>query len=109
MVNPILTTKRPPFFLRRCLNLYVDGFRNMSRTSRILWIIILLKLVIMFGVLRLFFFPNVIKSVGKDKEKQVDFVVEELTRNEYKSGEIPLWYDKHPSEDKDTNNSGTKR
>ena len=36
---------------------YVDGFRSMT-LGRTLWAIILLKLFIMFAILRLFFFPD---------------------------------------------------
>ena len=35
---------------------YVDGFRSMT-LGRTLWLIIAIKLFIMFFILRLFFFP----------------------------------------------------
>lgn len=57
-----------------------------------LWLIILVKLFIMFAVLRLFFFPNVVKEQG-NKSQQIEYVMHELTKDEYKDGEIPLWYD----------------
>lgn len=90
----LTTEQKRPGFWKRALSLYVDGFRNMSRTSRTLWVIILIKLFIMFAVLRLFFFPNIVKHQG-DKAKQVEYVVNELTKDEYKDGEIPLWYDQN--------------
>jgi len=37
---------------------YCDGFRNMSSWGREAWLIILIKLFIMFAILRLFFFPD---------------------------------------------------
>lgn len=40
----------------RIWHFYVDGFRNMT-LGRTLWLIILLKLFIMFFILRIFFFP----------------------------------------------------
>lgn len=48
---------------------YVDGFRNMT-LGRTLWFIILLKLFIMFAVLRIFFFPNFLNSVATDGDKE---------------------------------------
>ncbi len=36
--------------------LYIDGFRQMT-LGRILWTIIIIKLLLVFGVLKLFFFP----------------------------------------------------
>lgn len=54
----------------------------------------------MFAVLRLFFFPNIVKDQG-NKAQQVEYVVNELTKDEYKDGEIPLWYDqKRPQKEK---------
>ena len=40
---------------------YVDGFRGMT-LGRTLWFIILVKLFIMFFILRLFFFPNYLNT-----------------------------------------------
>jgi len=48
-------------FLYRFYKLYADGFRNMT-IGKTLWRIILIKLVIIFVVLKLFFFPNFIKK-----------------------------------------------
>ena len=40
-------------------NFYLDGFRNMT-WGKALWVVIVLKLFIMFAVLRVFFFQPVI-------------------------------------------------
>ncbi|WP_291529905.1 DUF4492 domain-containing protein [Bacteroides sp. UBA939] len=55
---------------------YVDGFRSMT-LGRTLWIIILVKLFIMFLILRVFFFPRFLNTsaVGEDK---ADYVSREL-------------------------------
>ncbi|MBO4599173.1 MAG: DUF4492 domain-containing protein, partial [Bacteroidales bacterium] len=42
--------------LKRVWELYYEGFRNMT-LGRTLWAIILVKLFIIFVVLKLFFFP----------------------------------------------------
>ena len=42
-------------------HLYYDGFRSMT-LGRTLWAIILVKLFIMFFILKLFFFPNFLKQ-----------------------------------------------
>ena len=46
---------------------YVEGFRSMT-LGRTLWLIIAIKLFIMFFILRLFFFPNYLNkaAVGSD-------------------------------------------
>lgn len=51
-----------PGFFTRAWRLYADGFKGLTRTSKILWLIIFIKLVVMFAILRPFFFPNYTKQ-----------------------------------------------
>ena len=69
--------KKAPFC---CISfyLYYDGFRSMSRTSKVLWTLALIKLFIMFAILRPFFFPRIVGQQG-DKEQQANFVMEQIT------------------------------
>ncbi len=53
-------------FFSRAWRLYRDGFRGMSKTGRILWLIIIVKLFVMFAVLRPFFFPNHTKRQARE-------------------------------------------
>lgn len=48
-------------FWYRAFDLYYDGFRNMT-LGKTLWAIILIKLFIMFVILKIFFFPNFLKQ-----------------------------------------------
>ena len=57
-------------------NLYYDGFRGMT-LGKTLWAIILIKLFIMFFVLKLFFFPNYINENVQEGEED-EFVSEQL-------------------------------
>jgi hypothetical protein len=43
-----------------------------------LWIIILIKLFILFFILRLFFFPNFLKSNFRNEKERGDYVREQL-------------------------------
>ena len=63
-------------FLYKVYDLYYDGFRSM-RLGRTLWVIILIKLVIIFVVLKLFFFPDFLKQNAKGDE--AGYVATELT------------------------------
>ena len=54
--------------LYRIYDLYVDGFRSMT-LGRTLWAIILIKLFIIFVILKLFFFPNFIKEHASEGEE----------------------------------------
>ena len=62
-------------FLYRVYDLYVDGFRHM-RLDKTLWAIILIKLFIIFVVLKIFFFPNFLKQHAEGDEPS--FVANEL-------------------------------
>ena len=44
-------------FFSRAFHMYVDGFRSMT-VGRRLWAIIIIKLVILFAIFRMFFFPD---------------------------------------------------
>ena len=55
---------------------YVDGFRSMT-LGRTLWLIIAIKLFIMFFILRLFFFPNYLNEAPGEGDKE-DYVSSEL-------------------------------
>ena len=45
--------------LRNVIRFYIDGFREMT-LGRTLWAIILIKLFVLFAVLKLFFFPDLL-------------------------------------------------
>lgn len=47
---------------------YVEGFRSMT-LGRILWFIIVIKLFVMFAILRVFFFPNFLSGAAADGDK----------------------------------------
>ena len=70
-------------FLYRVFDLYYDGFRHM-RLGKTLWAIILIKLFIIFAVLKVFFFPDFLKQhAGDDKSGYVaSELVERATNNQ---------------------------
>ena len=63
----MMSPMRKDSFLYRVYDLYADGFRSM-RLGRTLWAIILIKLFIIFVVLKLFFFPNFLKQHASGDE-----------------------------------------
>ena len=52
----------------RVWRFYIDGFRSMT-VGKTLWAIILVKLFILFFVLKLFFFPNIL---SRDYDNDAD-------------------------------------
>ncbi|WP_025006757.1 DUF4492 domain-containing protein [Marinilabilia salmonicolor] len=65
--------------LRKIVNFYVTGFQNLPPWGRALWAIILIKLFIMFVVLRLFFFPDQLQNNFKSDEERARHVIENIT------------------------------
>ena len=62
--------------LKRVWNLYADGFRSMT-WGKILWTIILIKLFVMFLILRPFFFPRYLNNHPSEAPNQ-EIVADEL-------------------------------
>ncbi|MCU4163412.1 DUF4492 domain-containing protein [Carboxylicivirga caseinilyticus] len=64
--------------IQKVYHFYIDGFKNMPGWGRSLWIIILIKLFIMFAVLKLFFFRDTLKNRYSTEEERANHVLEEL-------------------------------
>lgn len=60
----------------RIYDLYADGFRSMT-LGKTLWAVIIVKLLIIFAVLKLFFFPNYIEA-NAPEGGEADFVATEM-------------------------------
>jgi archaellum component FlaF (FlaF/FlaG flagellin family) len=60
--------------------MYVEGFKNLT-WGKSLWMIILIKLFIMFAILRVFFFPNFLNSHFASEKEKSEYVSKELTKN----------------------------
>lgn len=72
--NKILKNNSIPLKIWR---FYMEGFRNMT-LGKTLWAIILIKLFIMFLILRLFFFPNILQQKYDTDEERANQVIENL-------------------------------
>ena len=62
-------------------NFYISGFKNLSNWGKQVWIIILIKLFIMFAILKIFFFPDFLKSNFDTNEERSQHVLEVLTES----------------------------
>ena len=58
---------------------YRDGFRQM-RLGKTLWLIIAIKFFLFFVVLKLLFFPNILKSDFSNDTERSLFVLEHLMK-----------------------------
>jgi hypothetical protein len=68
----------PPNRLVRIVRFYLEGFRAMT-VGRTLWKVIIIKLIIMFGILKLFFFPDFLNSNFTSDQQRADYVFEQIT------------------------------
>jgi len=68
-----------PLYPGKIIHFYVDGFRAMT-VGRTLWKIILIKLFVMFFILKLFFFPNFLNTNFKTDEQKANHVLDMLTQ-----------------------------
>lgn len=59
--------KEPAYI--RIYHFYLQGFKEM-KLGKTLWLIILVKLFIMFFILKLFFFPNYLGKFDNDSAKE---------------------------------------
>lgn len=66
--------------LKRIIIFYIDGFKNMPSWGRTLWIIILLKLSVMFLVFKLFFFHDELKTRFNNDADRANHVIEQITK-----------------------------
>lgn len=51
----------------------------MEKMGKTLWIIIFIKLFIMFAILKLFFFPNILKTQFETEEERGNHVIDNIT------------------------------
>ncbi len=63
--------------LKKIWRFYYEGFRSMT-VGRTLWVIVLVKLFVMFAVLKVFFFPSALKGFDTPQQK-ADHIREQLT------------------------------
>ncbi|HEX2975360.1 MAG TPA: DUF4492 domain-containing protein [Bacteroidales bacterium] len=64
--------------ISRIWRFYYDGFRNLSWWGRKMWIIIIIKLLIIFAVLKVFFFHDFLKSKFHNDKDRSEYVMDQL-------------------------------
>lgn len=63
----------------RVFQFYYQGFKSMT-VGKKLWIIIFIKLFIMFAILKLFFFKDFLNEKFDTDQEKADYVLEQLTK-----------------------------
>ena len=67
-----------PTWLSKIVSMYVDGFRSMT-VGRKLWLLIIIKFFLVFAILKLFFFPDILQSTYDNDTDRAEAVREALT------------------------------
>jgi len=65
------------FMFKQILFFYIDGFKNLSDLGRKLWVIIIIKLVVIFVIVRGFLLPTLDSKVP-DKTKQQELYIKQM-------------------------------
>lgn len=65
--------------LKKIATFYIDGFKSLPKWGKQVWLIIIIKLIIMFLVLKIFFFPDFLKQNFNSDQERSNHVLEELT------------------------------
>ena len=65
--------------IKRIIRFYVEGFKRMT-VGKTLWALIILKLFIMFAILKLFFFPDLLSSNYDNDDDRAQHVRNELIK-----------------------------
>ena len=66
-----------PLYFQKTIEFYHDGFKGMT-VGKTLWILVIIKLFIIFVVLRIFFFPNFLNTNCQDDKSKANYVRKEL-------------------------------
>jgi hypothetical protein len=64
--------------ISRIFHFYYDGFSNMSWWGKRVWIIILVKLFIIFIILKIFFFQDFLQRKYENDEQKSKYVLDQL-------------------------------
>jgi hypothetical protein len=65
--------------MAKVFRFYYDGFKNMSLWGRKVWIIIIIKLFIIFAILKIFFFQDYLQKNYNDDTQRSEYVLDQLT------------------------------
>jgi hypothetical protein len=72
--------KNSTSLVERVFRFYYEGFSNMSSWGRKVWTIIIIKLFIMFFILKIFFFPDFLKKNYENDAQRSEYVLDQLTK-----------------------------
>jgi len=71
------------YLLKKVYFFYVEGFKNM-KIGKKLWLLVIIKLFILFVVIKWLFFPNVLQTRFKTDAQRSNYILEQLAKEKEK-------------------------
>jgi hypothetical protein len=65
----------------KLVRFYYEGFRDMSAWGSKVWVVIIIKLFIIFAILRLFFLHDFLHDKYDNDKQRGNYVLEQLTNS----------------------------
>ena len=63
---------------KKIIHFYTDGFKNM-KIGKKLWMIIFVKIFLLFVVIKWLFFPNVLETQFHNDKERSQYMIDQLT------------------------------
>jgi hypothetical protein len=67
--------------LKKIWNFYIDSFRNLNKDGKRLALIIIIKLIILFGIFKVFFFRDFLDSRYDTDKQKSEHIIKQLTND----------------------------
>jgi len=67
--------------ITKIFNFYLDGFKNLKPYSKRLWLIIFIKIFIIFAILKLFFFPDILHTKYKTDSERIKHIENQIIKD----------------------------
>jgi len=64
--------------ISKIASFYIDGFKSM-RVGKKLWLIVAIKLFVIFIVIKWLFFPNILKEHFNSDKERSEYILNQLT------------------------------
>ena len=71
--------KKDTLLIKKILSFYLDGFKEMKLGKR-LWLIIAIKIFILFVIMKWIFFPNYLETHFSNDKERSTYILEQLTK-----------------------------
>ena len=65
--------------IKRITQFYIDGFKNLGKLGLKLWVLIIIKLFIMFVILKIFFFQDFLDNKFDNDKDKSEYIIKQIT------------------------------